>query len=378
MKRHGFILAAITLIAVLLVTSCTPKPAPTPIPTPVAAAPTKAPTTAPPTLAPTTAPTAAPSTPAPAPTVKIPPVLSVATAGVGTTSYIVASAFNEVMTKNTGTKLTIEPSGATARYVPLMKTGDIDFAIGCDPSGIKEAYFGEYDWKATGPMPVTQVAVGQLSPYMFNVVDPNIKTLADLKGKKFYAFMKTMRILNEFVPMLVRESGVNPNDIEFLTYTDINEATKGIQDGKAVGVFYIPTVLPIVELDRVKPVYAIPVAKEVVERAQKEFPFILFDVWKKGDGISKADTPGAFLPCLMTARANLDPDIVYQVVKTIYSHYDDYKDKHPIMKEWTPQRAVAILTAPEHPGAIKYFKEAGTWKDAQEKLQQSVLAKPRG
>ena len=316
---------------------------------------------------------------APKPTAKLPAVISMATAGVGTTSYIAGSAFAEVISKYAGSKIAVEPSGATARWIPLMKTGDIDLAIGCSLGDVKDAYFGQYYWKDQGgPQPVNQVAIGQVQPYGFNVTDPNIKSVADLKGKKVYGYIKGMRQQNDSVDIILRESGLKPGDVEVLTFADINEAAKGIQEGKSVGVYYLPTVLPIVELDRSKPLYAVPTPKQVVDKIIEVFPELGFMTWKKGEGIAKYDAPFVAQPCGMTGRANLDPDVVYTFLNTIYAHYDEFKDKHPIMKFWTPEQAVSIIAVPVHPGAIKYFKDKGVWKADQERMNQKLLALPKG
>lgn len=388
MRKHSSIWLGLIVVVVLLAVACAPKPAPAPAPTPVAAPPTKAATSAP-TAAPTsvpavaatpaTTPAPAPAIPAPAPAAKLPATLSFATAGVGTTSYIVSSAFAEVLGKYAGTKVAVEPSGATARWVPLMKTKDIDFAVGCGISDVKDAYYGVNYWKDKGgPQPVLNAATGHVSPYGFNVTDPNIKSIADLKGKKIYGNMVGMRIVKGAVDILLREAGLKPGDVENLTFADVNEATKGIQEGRAVGLWYIPTVLPIVELDRAKPLYGIPVPKPMADKVLEEFPELGFYTWKKGNGIAKADMPYLNQPCGMHVRADLDPDVVYGVLSTIYAHYDEYKDKHPILQEWTPQQAPATIASPYHPGAVKLFKEKGVWKEAQEKQNQKLLALPRG
>ena len=380
MKKSRVISMVLTaiVIVVLLAMACAPKPTPTPAPTPVAAIPAPA-TPAPVSVAPTSAPTTPlPTTPAPTPAVKLPAIMSVATAGVGTTSYIAASAFAEVISKYMGTKLTVEPSGAVARWIPLTKTGEIDLGIHCSTTDVKDAYYGQYFWKDKGPQPVMQVAIGQNQPYGFVVTDPNIKSLTDLKGKKVYGLIIGMRILNDLVPFILKEGGLKPGDVELLTFADVNEATKGIQEGKAIGLWYIPTVLPIVELDRAKPLYGVPVPKEIVDKTNEQFPELVSQIWKKGDGIAKSDMPYIFYPCGLAGRASLDSDTVYTFLNTIYSHYDEYKDKHPIMKWWTPEQGVSVIGSPVHPGAVKYFKEKGLWKPEHEKLQQKLLAQPRG
>lgn len=377
----------IAAAAVVLAASCAPKPAPTPAPatpapTAVAKAPTAAPTPAATTPAPATpapiTPTPRPATPAATPAVKMPAVLSIATAGVGTTSYIVASAFAEITQKYLGAKVSVEPSGAAARWIPLMKTGEIDFGIHCSPPDIKDAYYGQLYWKAQGPQPVFQVAIGHVQPYGFFTTDPNIKKIADLKGKKLYAEMKGMRVIDQIRTVLLRESGLKPGDVEVLVFSDINEAVKGVQEGKAVGAFYLPTVLPVVELDRAKPLYGIPVPKEIVDKVTAEVPEIGFMTWRKGEGVGKEDIPYPALPCGMAGRGDLAPEVVATFLDTVYSHYNEYKDKHPILKQWTPEQAIYIIPSPVHPGAMKYLKDKGVWKAQHEQLQQKALALPRG
>jgi len=369
MAKQKIVWLTLPIILALLLGACASRPAPAPTALPLAATPLPA----------TPTPTRVVATPTPTPAAKLPPVMSIATAGVGTTSYIVASAFSEVISKYTGTKIAVEPSGAAARWIPLMKTKDIDLAIHCSTTDVRDAYYGEFYWKDQGgPHPVMQVAIGQDQPYGFNTTDPNVKSLTDLKGKKVYVYMKGMRIINELVPFILKEAGVKPEDLEMLTYADVNEATKGIQDGKAIGVWYIPTVLPIVELDRTKPLYGVPVPKEIVQKAQERFPEVHPGIWEKGDGINKSDMPYVFYPCGMAGRADLEPDTVYTFLNTVFSHYDEYKDKHPLMKWWTPERAISVIASPVQPGAVKYFKEKGLWKDEQEKLNQKLLSKPRG
>ncbi len=381
MKKFSITFSFI-IIAIVIIASCapppTPKAAPT-TPTPTVAAVAPSPTIAVPS--PTT-PAPKPATPAPTPAppaVKLLPIISIATAGVGTTSYIAASAFSEVIGKYTSTKITVEPAGATSRWVPLMKTGEIDMAIGCGLSDTKDAYYGVEYWKDKGgPFPVLHVAIGQVQPYGFMVTDPKIKSVADLKGKKIYAFIKGIRIHESSIAVMLREAGLKPGDVELLTFADINEAAKGIQDGKAVGVFYIYSALPLVELDRAKPLYGIPVPKTMADKVREEVPEFGFTTWQKGDGVGKEDIPYLSNPCAMYAREGLDAGTVYSVLSTLYAHYDEYKDKHPIMKFWTPEQGISVFAMPVHPGAIGYYKEKGLWTAERDKLQQKLLSLPRG
>jgi TRAP-type uncharacterized transport system substrate-binding protein len=68
---------------------------------------------------------------------------------------------------------------------------------------------------------------------------------------------------------------------------------------------------------------------------------------------------------------------VYLIIKTIYSHPDEYKGVHAVLRQWTPKNAVRIHVSPFHPGAIRYFKETSVWTSEMEKHNQDLIAKRR-
>ena len=62
---------------------------------------------------------------------------------------------------------------------------------------------------------------------------------------------------------------------------------------------------------------------------------------------------------VVTAASTSD-EIVYQVVKSIFENFDSFKQLHPALVSLKKQQMINdSLTAPLHPGAIKYYQEAG-------------------
>ncbi len=58
--------------------------------------------------------------------------------------------------------------------------------------------------------------------------------------------------------------------------------------------------------------------------------------------------------------AEVPDDVIYQVVKAVFENFDDFKKLHPAFANLTKEEMVsAALSAPLHPGAEKYYKEAG-------------------
>ena len=53
-------------------------------------------------------------------------------------------------------------------------------------------------------------------------------------------------------------------------------------------------------------------------------------------------------------------DVVYQVTKGVFENFEDFKSLHPAFATLEKEGMVTeALSAPLHPGAEKYYQEAG-------------------
>ena len=58
--------------------------------------------------------------------------------------------------------------------------------------------------------------------------------------------------------------------------------------------------------------------------------------------------------------ADVDDEVVYQVVKAVFDNFDRFKRLHPAFENLTQEEMISGgLSAPLHPGAEKYYKEQG-------------------
>lgn len=55
----------------------------------------------------------------------------------------------------------------------------------------------------------------------------------------------------------------------------------------------------------------------------------------------------------------MSEDTVYKFVKTFFENLDDFKASHAAFRNLKPEEMLQGLTAPLHPGAVKYYKERG-------------------
>ena len=64
-------------------------------------------------------------------------------------------------------------------------------------------------------------------------------------------------------------------------------------------------------------------------------------------------------PNFLAVNANVDENHVYMLTKTMFENLGFLQAIHPATKEMTIETALAGLPLPLHPGAARYFTEAG-------------------
>ena len=62
----------------------------------------------------------------------------------------------------------------------------------------------------------------------------------------------------------------------------------------------------------------------------------------------------------VVTSADVSEELVYLVTKAVMENFDDFRAQHPAFGPLEKKNMIADgLSAPLHPGAIKYYKEAG-------------------
>lgn len=61
----------------------------------------------------------------------------------------------------------------------------------------------------------------------------------------------------------------------------------------------------------------------------------------------------------LCASSRLPADLVYTVTKEVFENLDHFRRQHPALSDLTKEGMLEGISAPLHPGALKYYKEAG-------------------
>ncbi len=263
-------------------------------------------------------------------------------------------------------RATVESTGASVFNINAIMSGDLEFGI-AQADRQYQAYNGLSEWEGKPQKDLR--AVFALAPEAVTFVaaeDAGIKTLADAKGK----------VINLGNP----GSGNRQNAIDVLQAAGINiekdlkgegikaaDAPRMVQDGRIDGFFYTVghpngNIKEATAGKRKCRIVSIP----DIAPLTKAFPYYSLthiDMSQYPEATNKDEdvTTVGMLATLVTS-AKVPDDVVYAVTKEIFENLDEFKKLHPALAGLTREGMLEGLTAPLHPGAEKYYKEAGLIK----------------
>jgi len=107
--------------------------------------------------------------------------------------------------------------------------------------------------------------------------------------------------------------------------------------------------------------YIINLQTDAVKKLVADNPFYAWATIPKGTyKTSKKDVTTFGVMASFVTSADVPDELVYAVVRAVFENLDDFRKQHPAFANLDPKKMIVDgLSAPLHPGAIKYYKEAG-------------------
>lgn len=289
--------------------------------------------------------------------------VTIGTAPAGGAFAPVGNAIASVVESNKGDlNWVVAPQGTkgTQENIRKLEAGEIEFAM----ANAAISYFatkGDGDWKT--PHSVRTVATLAPNVGVFVTTEGSgIKTIADLKGKRV-VLGPAGAGFDYFLKPLLEAHGISYDD---LTVLNGNYFAAGdmLADGKADAAFMggaIP-IPAVTQLCSSQDVVFIKLNEDVPEKL-KAYPFY-FTVPVKADAYSDLteELIGINVGNMhLITHENVAEDVVYNLTKIMYENREQVAEKHPAAKALNPKNAIRDTGTPFHPGAIKFYKEAGIW-----------------
>ena len=191
--------------------------------------------------------------------------------------------------------------------------------------------------------------------------NPNVKSVADLKGKKVSIGAPGSGVYFNAVDILgaagLTEKDINPQ------YQNFDQSADALKDGKIDAAFIVagaPTPA-ITELCMTNAkTRIVPIDGDIAEKLMKDNTF--YSVYKiPANAYSNQDkeVTTVTVKATLIVSADATEDDVYKITKSIFDNIDAITKEHAKGAELSLENATEGLTVPFHAGAAKYFKEKG-------------------
>jgi TRAP transporter TAXI family solute receptor len=289
--------------------------------------------------------------------------LKLMTGPMGGSWYPLGGAIAELIQKSIpGTSVSVAP-GAGIANVMGVQDGKADIGFGNSCSSV-DGVVGSPPFKAPAKN-VLQLA--NLYPQYFQVVvleESAIKNISDMKGKSVCIQPKgnTAELLTNQVLQLY---GLSYKDLGKLSYVSYSDAVSLVKDGHAE-CFTLGTTIPassILDLATSRKVRLISIPDDKIKELQKINAGYLKRIVPAGTYPGQNyDVPGIGYFTHLVISAKLPEPLVYKITKLLSENVNRLADVVKDMKGVTAKDLALDIGVPFHPGALKYYKEAGVIK----------------
>ena len=291
----------------------------------------------------------------------------------GSAYFLLAGGFAKLFQEKLGIRSTAQPHAGSSVYLPLMEKGEI--TAGLNSSLDSGLAFNAKPPYANATKKVRSIARVWILPYSYIVKeDSGIKSVADLKGKKVVVKLKTNVSLAQANTVILSTAGIGVDDVNAIDSGGVVAGINMVVEGRADAATVALT-MPAMR----KAHATVPGGLRVLTLGDKGTDEFM------NNGMSGLYTmdvePSPRLPFVrqptkiaafdtyLNVGTSVDDETAYNMAKAMHTNWPQLqKDYAPLRGTKQDGLAPANNPIPYHPGAVKYWKEAGLWKDANEKM----------
>jgi len=263
----------------------------------------------------------------------------------------------------TGIRCTAEPTGGSIYNIEAVRAGKLQFGL-AQSDWQYHAHNGTDKFADQGPFEALR-SVFSLHAEQVTIIarqDAGIANVTDLKGKRVNIGNPGSGERGTW-EVLEKALGWSDEDLALATELKSSETAQALCDDKIDAYFWLaghPSPLTQETIARCDAVLA-DVSGPAVDRLIAENPYYRATVIPAGMYPGQDDDIETFgVSATLITDAAVPDDVVYNLVKAVFDNFQDFKNLYPAFVTLTEKEMIAEgLTAPLHPGAVKYYKERG-------------------
>ena len=290
--------------------------------------------------------------------------INVLTGGTSGVYYPLGVALSQIYGKALpGAKTSVQATKASAENLNLLQAGrgEIAFTLG---DSLNEAWKGNEE--AGFKMPLKKLrTVAAIYPNYIQIVaaaDSGIKSLADLKGKRVsVGAPKSGTELN--ARDIFRGAGMSYKEfgkVEYLPFGESVELMKNRQlDATLISAGL--GVAAVRDLATAVKIVIVPIPADVVAKIG-EAAYQSGTIPAKTYENQNEAVPSVAVQNFLVSHEGVSNETVYAMTKSMFENLDQMTAAHSAAKAIRKENAAKAPPAPLHPGAEKYYREAGLLK----------------
>ena len=298
--------------------------------------------------------------------------VSAQSVGIGTTqggaTAQVSAGIAKIVSQYSGLQMRPQPMGGTQQYIPPVNAGELEFGI----ANMMQTYMA---FTGTGMSKGEKFdnlrLVATMMVFTTGILvrkDSSIKTPLDYKGKRIPYGYDSSPLFHHIWEGILANGGLTYNDVQKVPVVALPQGLSAFKEGKIDGVIAALGAGMVSELNAsvsggVRYISMID-TPEAVARTLKLTPRTYLNEIKPRPNLVGVEVPTKLLSYdyMLWAGKGVKDDVVYKVTKAMYEHEKELHAISPLWRSHSSKNMAKDQGFPYHPGAIKFYKEVGIWK----------------
>ncbi len=287
--------------------------------------------------------------------------MTMGTGGTSGTYYAFGGVVGQQITASTGIGINVVSTDGSKANILGIDAGDYQLAT-VQSDVMAYAAAGTRSFEAEGALDTFRVVGGLYAEAVQLVtVDPTIKSVADLAGKKVSIGAAGSGVYFNAVDVL-EAAGLTEADIQ-PQYQSFADSADALKDGKIDAAFIVagaptPAITELCTTN--KDAVLVPIDGEIAETLMANCPFYTtYDIPAGTYEGQTEDVTTVTVKATMIVSTDASEDAVYALTAAIFDNAEAITAAHAKGAELSLENATSGMTAPFHAGAAKYFAEKG-------------------
>lgn len=293
--------------------------------------------------------------------------LQIASASQGGGFHALATPLAPIWEKGVGIPVVVSTSRGSTENIALLERGEVALGMVTGASQA-EAWNSEGSFKKKYRNGRLMFAFYPSYAFFYTRADSGINTVKDLKGKRV-GLGPSASVWDFYMGRILAAHGLEKGKDYAAVYANFTDLATQVGDGTLNAASALETTPAPYQLAEERGVKALKMDPAAINKAVAD-NWYYFKGKIKASAMPKGHTGGDFqtvgwMGPYMVAKKDLPDDLVYALTKSFHRNIKELNKSVNLYRWLVDDEKVAttpLRNVEWHPGAVKYWKEAGLWQ----------------